>query len=1325
MKRLFLLLSTAILFLACPSICGQTKKDAGKLLQQATALMSSGDIEGSSFLCRQAKEIYESLGMENTFEYANAIWLEVQTFDATGDVAAYEEGLERLISIMRPLGDKYPEDFISILCSYAGYLYSNGMLDKGLDIENELDAFYAGIEKPGKKVNARYYAVKGWIYNSSGRLAEARPLLEKACEEVKAAYGKRSEEYRDARITLAQCYQSLLMARESKALAIELLDELKKDDYSRRCDLLLILAGDEESEGSYEAAVKHYQEVESILREQAANVTEYLLFVLLRQATCYTYSERFEEALSKNSEALQLITEADLEGTYTHLSALSNLAVIYSQKEDIERLITTGAEIQKLGHGDINCSSALLELSQAYISAGQYGKAESCLNDVLLTIGDNPYYQTIRLYVLEGLFTCAGYMEDHQKLIDYALPLLEQYEKLGRHDYAYNHALAELINAEVAAGNYQQALVLLEKARKSVLDSYGPRSEVYASVLSGIASSTFSIGLADDAIATMTEAVEIFRDYADSIPDQYFACLKNLAEYEYQNGKEEESLTHLNNALDFAGLKWGAESLQYVDALSNILNQSIYGGDLYTALKLLRKNFGLLETHLKDSPAIVSLYSSAAIAYQANGDTEQERYYSDLAQKAAYNILSQSDSLEERLKCIINLHSIIPRDLFLNLWNTYIKDREEELRQRGPDYYVFSFASVCKAHCELGNYEQAYSYGKEVLDCNLEKPEFKMVKFAIAITLYNAGYSDLTLPYIKEYEAVNKNASNSSFNSILPLAALMADSYNKGDYANCNEYSKAFIDRLRKYIKSNFSNMSFAEKSAFWAQFEYAVLSAIPSISINNPSPEVCGAAYDGLLIGKGILLSSEVDLRTTIKKRGDKHASELLDRILMEKNKLGNMPEGPARDSLNAVISADEDELVEISADYGDYMKSLTMSWKDVQKNLAPGEAAIEFTSYNDNGQDNYIAFIVKRGSSSPVAISLFNAVELKAVTKERFYDSADLFNLIWKPLEGNLKGVSTVYFSPSGELNNIPIEYLPNSAGLRQNQRYKLFRLTSTREIERRRSTKKAGASALYGGIDYNAGASEMASANASIPSSTVVKHRSDVLRDERGSLIGLAELPGTLKEIDDIQSILETRHIECNRFDGPRATEESFKSLSGSAPSILHIATHGFYWNEVQARNNSFLPSVDGSGMIEEDKAMSRSGLFLAGANNSVLGRELPDNMEDGILTARDISMMDLQGTDLLVMAACKSGLGEVKGDGVFGLQRGFKKAGVHTIVMSLWNVDDDATRLLMTSFYTALLKGNVKPVDALSQAQETVRIQYPDPKYWAAFIMLDGN
>ena len=170
---------------------------------------------------------------------------------------------------------------------------------------------------------------------------------------------------------------------------------------------------------------------------------------------------------------------------------------------------------------------------------------------------------------------------------------------------------------------------------------------------------------------------------------------------------------------------------------------------------------------------------------------------------------------------------------------------------------------------------------------------------------------------------------------------------------------------------------------------------------------------------------------------------------------------------------------------------------------------------------------------------------------------------------------------------------------------------------------------------------------------------------------------------------------------------ATESNFKKRAGKKDYIIHVSTHGFF-NENANLNNS----------------MYESGLFFAGANkywsNDSLQLEL--GQEDGILRAAEIATLDLTGCELVVLSACETGLGySNSSEGVYGLQRSFKLAGAKYVLMSLWDVDDRATTLLMTEFYKNLTEGkNLE--ESLEESKKTVKRQYPSPEDWGAFVLL---
>ena len=210
-----------------------------------------------------------------------------------------------------------------------------------------------------------------------------------------------------------------------------------------------------------------------------------------------------------------------------------------------------------------------------------------------------------------------------------------------------------------------------------------------------------------------------------------------------------------------------------------------------------------------------------------------------------------------------------------------------------------------------------------------------------------------------------------------------------------------------------------------------------------------------------------------------------------------------------------------------------------------------------------------------------------------------------------------------------------------------------------------------------------------------------------------------------------MLKDNKLQVQLFTSKEANEESFKSLSGKHQNILHIATHGFFWTDSTAHKKDYF-SQRMMWMGDDRKPqppaidpLNRCGLLFAGANTALQGhsKELPEGVQDGILTAKEISLLDLRDADLVVLSACETGKGEITGEGVFGLQRAFKQAGAQTIIMSLWPVNDAATQLLMTEFYRNWITNHQSKREAFRNAQNTVRSQYSEPIYWAGFIMLD--
>ena len=487
-----------------------------------------------------------------------------------------------------------------------------------------------------------------------------------------------------------------------------------------------------------------------------------------------------------------------------------------------------------------------------------------------------------------------------------------------------------------------------------------------------------------------------------------------------------------------------------------------------------------------------------------------------------------------------------------------------------------------------------------------------------------------------------------------------------------------------------------------------------------------------------------------------------------------------------NRVDSLDK-ELTRASAAYREFNQETSIKWKNIRDLLQQNEAAIEFVHFRllddkANFTDTvlYCALLLKKDMETPAWIPLFKETDLQELSKrknkisdleytQQLYseNGQSLYNLIWQPLEKELQDIHTIYYAPSGMLHQISFGAVPVSFNHKGTQsdvtkahkevsellsdRYNLQLLSSTREIFRLKKETTTNlqdkTAAIYGGLLYDIEKEKMI-AEAQIYSPDITRpllistfplvaeiqkqmsNSEDLFPSSTGNVRGIgirqSFLPGTEKEVELINKYFNDSQIPINLKMYSAGNEESFKQLSGTSPGIIHIATHGYFFADIENKSsNDLMTRLSGSdfgGKVFNNQLL-RSGLLLSGSNRAWTGTDLIEGIEDGILTADEISQMNLIKTELVVLSACETGLGEAKtAEGVFGLQRAFKLAGVETLIMSLWKVPDNATADLMTTFYQLWLSGKTKQV-AFSEAQQQVREKYKDVYFWAGFVMLD--
>lgn len=523
-----------------------------------------------------------------------------------------------------------------------------------------------------------------------------------------------------------------------------------------------------------------------------------------------------------------------------------------------------------------------------------------------------------------------------------------------------------------------------------------------------------------------------------------------------------------------------------------------------------------------------------------------------------------------------------------------------------------------------------------------------------------------------------------------------------------NDKAGALSDRqvcfeiIQKNIERNFTYLTSQERTAYWNKYlpETSLLFTFGH-KLDVASSEYTDVMFDQQLLAKGLLLTAESALQRTIDE--DPNLQKIFLRIRLLRQKALDVNTLPA-DAETALREADnlERKLTAEANEVKSFLNFLSVRSSDIKKKLSTNDIAVEFVDYRI-GKDSimYAALIQSPRYSHVQFVPLLEQKEIIA-------NKSNVVEKVWQPILNAISGnVDRIYFAPTGVLYQIPIEAHKLSDGTPISMRYCMHRLSSTRWLALQTKTTGQNKVALYGDLQYDCSVDDMQ--KDMMAYSNLQTNSQSRVRGASG-LQGLPPLDATKEEINLISQVFSNNNYSTSMYTGNRGTEASFKFLSGKQYSCIHIATHGFFETNINTTNDP----------------LNQTGLYFAGADNALVGDHIPDDIEDGILTAGEAAALDLRGLDLLGLSACETGLGNVTSDGVFGLQRGFKKAGANSILMSLWKVDDKATCKLMTEFYSNMIGKKMTKRDALEAAKKTVRETkgWEDPKYWAAFILLDG-
>ena len=895
-------------------------------------------------------------------------------------------------------------------------------------------------------------------------------------------------------------------------------------------------------------------------------------------------------------------------------------------------------------------------------------------------------------------------------------------EELGKTHEKYAQCLQLYGVCKHLQSEYFEAEKYYNEARLILVNNYDiSKNTSYAITLSALASLQRKLGRFDQTDKLFNEVIPLFRNLFGSNSLNYAKILENYSNFLTNFGEYRKAESNYFEAKKIIGNIEGKNSKSYHQINSNLAVFYRQIGQYSRADSLYSQTASVIADSIgkesREYAIILSNWGNLKIWMKQFDDAEK--------------ILLEAEDVAEKLlsREQINLYSnpAILTSLYLQtqeykkaekLCLKYLPFIEEAYGSKNNRDYISILNNLAYAKAGVKEFDEAERLFLETKD-----------RIKLLLGEKHPDYFEVCNNLLQVYWVQNDLAKFKPLfveaNSLLKNSLVNATKFLSEEELN------EFIKRFREYFNKYFS---------------YAYhLSKTDDLGLNS-------TCYNNLILQKDFILNTTIRLRNIIKEN-----SQFLNEFKQLKSLSFILANEYARpisqqknvEKLETEIENIEKELVKQASGFNNLFRQVT--WKEIQSKLSLGEVAIEFFNYRlfDEALEPtdsiiYAAMVLRYGYEKPEFVVLGEEEEINSIIKRargrnirninKLYshnsEGEKLNRFIFKPLNRFLVNANRIYFSPSGLLNRINIGAIPISSQKTFSDQTELKRIGSTRQLAIQEDHKIFNSFArIVGGVRYER-------INKNVPSDNKrSKEVSDAFMlaaettslKSNNSLEPLEYLEYSLKEVEAIASLLQNNDYEIELVTGHAATEESVLALGAQmrSPKVLHLATHGYFFEkdfqiDGQSKHN-LTPGFKLSKL-----PLIRSGLYLAGANSTIVSKSRHNQETDGILTAFEISQLDLSNTELVVLSACDTGLGDIEGnEGVYGLQRAFKIAGVKYILMSLWKINDVTTSEFMIEFYNQWLSSNQYSIPkAFKMTKEIMRKKYPDYAFnWAGWILVE--
>jgi len=1009
---------------------------------------------------------------------------------------------------------------------------------------------------------------------------------------------------------------------------------------------------------------------------------------------------------------------------------------------------------------------SLNNLAVLYKDRGEYEKAEPLYLEVKAirekTLGkEHPDYASS----LHNLANFYSKQEDYVNAIPLYLESKNIREKVfGKKHPDYIWSIYNLANSYLHNHDYETAEPMYLEAKDIMAKVLGKDHLDYAWCLNNLGILYERKGEYDKAESLHLEVKTIREKVLGKDHPDYSSCLNNLSNVYVDKGEYSKAEMIILEAKGITEKNLGKAPSGYAMLLYNLASLYHEKGEfdkaesLYLEAKVIRE-----KTLGKEHPDNANILDGLAILYREKGEfNKAEPLYLEAKTLREKAFGKEHPYYAASLNNLAILY--MEEDEFGKAEQMCLESKmilEKVLGTEHPNCLA-SIESLANLYTYKGEYDKAeplYLYTKAIRAKILEKehPDYATTLINLAAFYWKKGLYHESEPLFLEAKAIQEKIFTKEhpnyITTIQSIAFLYRDlgqpKISEQYFTEASSITKHILQKSTTYLPNQELEKHIAlyqdENNAFYA---FNHLTTSDSFRIQS---------YNNALFYKGFALETASHLEQAMQAAPDsirdihsrwKGYNRLLATELAKP--IAERKHVSRLDSMSIVL---EKILLRAVPTFAEVQRQV--EWQEVRDALQPGESAIEFIHYRYSDKKvtdstMYSALLTLPGDHAPHFIPLCEARQLDTLISKRGGSRANylqnlyasprtdglpsLKQLLWSPIEKFLqeKGIKTVYYSPTGLLHRINLSAISDDkSGIPLADRYHLVPMGSTRQLatERRKEEHLQLSDALiYGGIRYEMDSSAITTANAKLNASA---------QDTTGGLFGFARLtegsrgenwdylPGTEKEARYLDSLLRHRGVSTTLRLDYQATEESLKQIGQNAPSpsLLHIGTHGFFFPDPKARVN-----VNGEEPVFKisEYSMIRSGLKMAGSRYAwENGHPLPGGHEDGILTAYEVSQMNLSNTQLVVLSACETGLGDIRGnEGVYGLQRAFRIAGAKNVLMSLWKVPDDATEKLMTQFYHHWLVEKKPLRESFEAAQQWLRGQkgFDNPYYWAGFVLV---